>query len=284
MSVNYDALVACSASDEPRSYSDTDAMLYALAAGFGQNPDEHRERDYVYEGRALKTVPSMGTGLLSLAFLENCGWDARRVSRVRQDLQLYRPLPGSADLRADRRVVAVFDHGRNSGVSIVIESEVRMAKDDTVLFTLGETLLAMGDGGFGGPTGHPPPPHKLPSREADLVCELPSRSDQALLFRLIGDRDPLHGDVALARSLGFDTTPLPEQCVAAMACRAVLRTICEYDFTLIASFELSFVTPLYPGESMKIEMWQDRNVVSFRCVSSAREAVIADHGKCTLVA
>jgi len=284
MSLNYDALMASGSNDEPFCYADVDTMLYALATGFGQDPRESRELDYVYEGQALKTVPSMAGQHIDLGFLADCGWDATRVSHAAQQLQLYRPLPVAADLRVDRRVVAVFDHGRATGASILLESEVRMAKDDTVLYTLGTTLRAGGDGGFGGPAGAPGQPHRMPLREADLLCELPTRADQALLFRLTGARAAVHADPQRARDLGFATTPLQEQCVAGIACRAILRTICEYDFTLISGFDLTFAAPLYPGEHLTTEMWQDRNIVSFRCTARARNAVIIDNGKCTLAA
>jgi acyl dehydratase len=259
-------------------------MLYALACGFAQNDQQAGEVDFVYEGRALKTVPSMAGNLLDHRFLAKCGWDVHRVQQAEQKLQLYRPLPVAAELRADRRVVAVLDHGKTAGASIMVESEVRMAKDDTVLFTLATTLSARGDGGFGGPEGSLPLPHKMPHREPDLVCELRSRSDQALLFRLTGDRSPQYADPEYAARFGFAAAPLHEQCVSGIACRAVLRTICDYDFTLISGFDLRFGTPLYPGEVVTTEMWQDRNIVSFRCLVKNRDAVVIDSGKCTLSA
>lgn len=284
MPVNYDALMASNVGGETCRYDDADAMLYALATGFGQDPGERSELDYVYEGRALKTVPSMGGNLLDFAFLDDSGLAIDRVLQSEQQLTLYRPLPAAAELVTDRQVVAVFDHGRDVGASILVETEARMAKDETVLLTLVSTLLATADGGFGGPSGSPPLSHRLPSREPDLTCDLKTRRNQALLFRLTGDRNPLYADAREARTLGFDDTPLQAQCVAGIACRAILKTICEYDFTLISGFDLAFASPMYPGEELCTEMWQDRNIVSFRCIAKARNAVVADHGKCTLAA
>ncbi len=282
VSINFDSLLAASVNDMPCKYGMEHAILYALGAGFGRDGADIRERDYCYEGKSLRTVPAMAGALLNNDFLADCGWDAARVFVADQKLELYRPLPARAELVADRRVVAVLDHGRALGVSIMIESEVRMATDGTVLFTLGSTLMAGGDGGFGGPEGSGPLPHKLPERDADLACELQSFQDQPLIFRLSGDRSPLYVDDAVARSLGFRTTPLQEQCVAGMACRAILQTICEYDYTLISGFDLRFVAAVYPGEVLVTEMWQDRNIVSFRCVVRDRNKVVIDNGKCTL--
>jgi acyl dehydratase len=280
MSVNFDDLLAASVNDLPCRYDTEHAILYALGVGFARDGADRRELDYVYEGRGLRTVPAMAGALLNNDFLSRSGWDASRVFVSEQKLELYRPLPPSAELVADRRVVAVLDHGREHGVSIMIESEVRMAKDGTVLFTLGNTLLAGADGGFGGPEGSGPLPHKLPDRDADLSCELAIYRNQPLMFRLCGDRGPLYVEQATARSLGFRTTPMQEQCVAGIACRAILQTICEFDFTLVTGFDLRFTAPVYPGDSLVTEMWQDRNIVSFRCRVGDRHVI--DNGKCTL--
>lgn len=283
MAIDYDVLMAASVSDEPCCYKDGDAMLYALAAGFGQDPNAPREIDYVFEGRALRTVPTMAGNLLDTGFLADSGWDPNLAVHAEQRLQLYRPLPTDADLRADRRVVAAFDRGMNEGLTVLIESEVRMAKDDTVLFTLSNALTAPDPGGTG-PDGSMPLPHRMPSREPDLVCELPVRTDQNLLFRLTGDRNPRYVDEKEARRQGYSRAPVHEQCTAAVACRAILKTICEYDFTLIAGFDCTFPFPLYPGETLATEMWQDRNIVSFRCIAKSRGTVVIDGGKCTLAA
>ncbi|MDZ7644215.1 MAG: MaoC/PaaZ C-terminal domain-containing protein [Woeseiaceae bacterium] len=282
MSLDYDAVLAAGLTDAPCHYGDRAAMLYALAAGFAGNGEDGAELDYAFEGRALKTVPTLAAVLLDNRFLDDCGWDAGKVATVDQRLELYRPLPPAAELHADRRVVAALDHGKGKGASVLVESEVRMAKDGTVLFTLSNTLLARGVGGFGGPQGELPLPHQLPEREPDLQCDLPSHATQSLLYRLLGDRNPVYADDALARRHGYDRAPLHEQCTAGMACRAILKTICEYDFTLIAGFDLRFTAPMYPGEILTTEMWQVRNIVSFRGVVRARNAVVIDNGRCAL--
>ena len=284
MAIDYDVLMAASVSDEPCCYKDGDVMLYALAIGFGQGPEASREIDYVFEGRALRTVPTMAGNLLDTGFLADSGWDPNLAVHTEQRLQLYRPLPTDADLRADRRVVAAFDRGKNEGVTVLIESEVRMAKDDTVLFTLSNALTAPDHDGTGGPDGSMPLPHRMPSREPDLVCGLPVRTDQNLLFRLTGDRNARYVNEKEARRQGYSRTPVHEQCAAGLACRAILKTICEYDFTLIGGFDCTFPSPLYPGETLATEMWQDRNIVSFRCIAKSRDTVVIDGGKCTLAA
>jgi acyl dehydratase len=283
MPIDYDALLATSVSDEPFEYTEKDTMLYAIGVGFGSDPLDHCELPYVAETRALRTVPSMASMLLSSDLLDDCGWDRGKVLHGEQRLELYRPLPPAANLLANHRVVAVYDRGARLGAEILLESEARLTRDDTVVFSLGSTLIARGDGDFGGPQDAGPLPHQVPKREPDLSCNLATRPDQALLFRLTGDFDPLHSDPAYARRAGFDAPILHGRCTYGIACHAILKTICDYDFTLIAGFDVRFSSPVYPGDVITTEMWQDRNIVSFRCRVNERDVIVIDNGKCTLV-
>ena len=284
MAIDYDTLMATSVTDEVFVYSEQDTMLYALGVGFGEDPMDQKELPYVYELNGLNTVPTMASMLMSPEFLADCGWDYSQVLHGEQRLELYRPLPSSARLLTNRRVAGVYDRGPRRGATIQIEAEVRLARDDTVLFTLGSTLIARGDGDFGGQSGSGPLPHKLPQREPDLSCDIHTRLDQALLFRLSGDRNPLHADPEVAQSVGFPGPVLHGRCTAGIACRAILRTICDYDFTLVSGFDVRFSAPVFPGDVITTEMWQDRNVVSFRCRVKERDSVVINNGKCTLVA
>jgi acyl dehydratase len=284
MPLDYDELMDTRKTDVPSSYDDRDTMLYALGVGFGSDPADEEELRYVFENRSLRTMPTMASILTPGDLLADCGWDYSRMLLGEQKLDLYRPLPKAGELLTDSRVVAAFDKGPDKGAVICVESEVRMAKDDTALFTVGSTVIAGGDGGFGGPTGSGLPRHSLPNREADLSCDLGTRPDQALLFRLCRDRNPLHADPALAREVGFDRPILHGLCTYGIACRAVLKTICNYDYTLISGFDVRFTAPVFPGETVTTEMWQDRNIVSFRCLVKERDSVVIDNGMCTLVA
>jgi len=284
MPIDYDALLATSLSDEPFQYTEKDTMLYAIGVGFGSDPLNQRELPYVVETRALRTVPSMASMLWSGNLLDDCGWDYGKVLHGEQRVELYRPLPPAAKLLANHRVIAAYDLCAKLGAKILIETEARLARDDTVLFSLGSTLLARGDGDFGGPSGTGPLPHRVPTRAPDLSCDLPTRPDQALIFRLSGDFNPLHADPAYARRAGFDAPILHGRCTYGIACHAILKTICDYDFTLIAGLDVRFSSPVYPGDVVTTEMWQDRNIVSFRCRVKARDVTVIDNGKCTLVA
>ncbi len=284
MPLNYDALMGTKMADKPSNYGEKEAMLYALGVGFGTNPEDEAELPFVFEGRSLRTVPTMASILTPGDLLADCALDDSRIVLGEQKLELYRPLPAAGSLLTNSRVVAVVDKGPEIGALIRVESEVRMARGDIAVATVGSTVVARGDGGFGGPSDSGATRHELPTREPDMACDLATRPEQALIFRLCRDRNPLHADPVLARRVGFDKAILHGLASYGIACRAILKTICNYDHTLIAGFDARFTAPVYPGEIITTEMWQDRNVVSFRCLVNERDAVVIDNGKCTLVA
>ena len=283
MALDYDTVMSKVETDLPFSYKDTEAILYAVAVGMGRDPLDARELPYVYEqGEQLKTLPTLATVLVPEMFPVGLGWDYSQILHSEQRMRLYRPLPPAADLLINKRVVDVFDRGPKLGALVLLEAEGRLASDDTALFTLGCTILARGDGGFGGPRGKGIPPHRPPHREPDLSCDIDTREDQALLYRLTGDRNPLHADPAQARSLGFERPILHGLCTFGVACRAVLQTICEFDYTLIEEFDARFSAPVLPGDTITTDMWQDGNVVSFACSVKERDAVVLRNGRCVL--
>ncbi len=283
MALNYDKLMATSIVDLPFSYRDTETMLYALSVGLGRDALAAGELPYVYEGGPLlKTLPSLATVLIPDMFPPGLGWDYSQVLHAEQRLELFRPLPPAADILVNKRVVEAYDRGPNIGALILFEAEARLASDDTVLFTLGNTIVARGDGGFGGPNGKGPAPHRVPRWEPDLSCDLSTRPDQALLYRLNGDRNPLHADPAVAASVGFDRPILHGLCTYGIACHAILKTICDYDHTLISALDARFSSPVLPGDTITTDMWQDGNVVSFQCRAKERDIVVLKNGRCKL--
>ncbi len=283
MALNYDSLIATAETGIEAAYGDRETMLYAQSIGFGRDPLDRDELSYVYEqGPALQTVPTLASVLVPDLFPPGLGWDYDQVLHAEQRLKLFRPLPPAAELRIDKRIVDVFDRGPRIGALFLFEAEGRLARDDTVLFTLGATVLARGDGGFGGPQGAGPKPHRVPRREPDFSCDSDTRVDQALLFRLNGDRNPLHADPRVARKAGFDVPILHGLCTYGIACRAILRTVCNCDHTLIDGFDARFSAPVMPGDTITTDMWQDGNVISFQCSVRDRDAIVLRNGCCTL--
>jgi len=284
MSLDPDLLANTTLLDVPASYGEKDVMLYALGVGLGRDAQHTGELAYVFEHAGLHTLPTLVTMLVPDTLVANSGIDIRKMLHRSQSLEIFRPLPPAAKLLVNQRIASVADRGAGRGAEIELETEFRLARDDSVICTAGSLVVARGDGGFGGAAPIVRTRHRMPNREPDLVCDLPTRCDQALLFRLSGDFNPLHVDPQTAKNAGFDAPILHGRCTYGMACHAILKTVCDYDFTLITGFDVRFSSPVYPGDIITTEMWQDGNIVSFRCRVKARDAVVLSNGRCTLAA
>ena len=282
MGIDRDSLLATVRTNVPVRYELKDAILYALGVGFGRDPAMLDELPYVIETNGLSTVPSMASILPPLDLIADAGLDFPRVLHWGESLELFRPLPPRASLLLDQRIAAVNDRGADLGAQIDLESEFRRAADDAVVGKIRTRLLARGDGGFGGPAAPARERRSRPDREPDFVCDLETRPDQALLFRLSGDFNPLHADPQVARRAGFKGPILHGRCTYGFACHAILKTVCQYDFTLIRGLEARFTAAVYPGDTIRTEIWQDGDVVAFRCRAGSEAKVVIDDGLCTL--
>lgn len=283
MTLDPEKLLASGASDLPLSYTERDAILYALSVGLARDALDSRELRYAYEGSGwLMTMPTFATVLIPDLFPPQLGWDFEKVLHCEQRLSIYRPLPPAAELMIDKHVAAVHDLGKGKGAMLYFEAEGRLAGDDTVLFSAGSTLLARGDGGIGGSRGDAPTPHRIPNREPDMACQLKTSANQALLYRLNGDLNPLHADAELAAKAGFQRPILHGLCTYGIACHAILKTVLDYDYTLIAAFDARFSSPVLPGDTIATDIWQDGNVISFECRVVERNVTVIKHGRCLI--
>jgi acyl dehydratase len=282
MALHYDKLMALKARDERFAWSDRDAMLYALAVGAVRDARDPRELAFAYEGSGPKVVPTFANTLAFSEFLKNCGWHYQKIVHSAERLVMRRALRPSGAVLVDSDVVHIDDRGPESGAVIVTESRARDAADGQPMFSLTRTILARGDGGFGGPRRAGAPAHVVPARPADLSERCVTRPDQALLYRLCGDRNALHADPAVARALSLNGPILHGLCTFGITCATLLRTICEFDPTLVREFEARFTGPVYPGDPLLVEMWQDGAVVSFRVTATERSSIVLDSGRCLL--
>ena len=282
MPFDHQAFASAALNNVPVSYAEADVMLYALGVGLGRDPLNGSELAYVTEHRGLRTLPTFASMVIPDTLVFESGCDTQQILHRAQSLQIFRPLPSAADMLVNQRVLSVADLGPELGAEIQLDTELRLAGDETVICHATSRIIARGDGGFGGNSLARSPRNRMPNRDPDLVCELPTRPDQALLFRLAGDHNPLHSDPATAVAAGFDRPILHGRCTHGIACHAVLKTVCNYDFTLITGFDVRFSSPVYPGDVITTEMWQDGNVISFRCRVRERNAVVINGGRCTL--
>ncbi|MEL7310046.1 MAG: MaoC/PaaZ C-terminal domain-containing protein [Pseudomonadota bacterium] len=283
MPLDADRLNSLARKDLPFSWRAEQSGWYALSVGFGRSPDNAAELEYLLAGASQRALPSMATVMAVNVFEQDYGWQYEQMLHAEQFLRLHRPLRASEDLLADFAIDRVHDKGVNRAAVLVTRTDVRRASDGSPLFTLGSTLFARGDGGFDGPKDPLPEPHAIPDRSPDLTHRSPTRPEQALLFRINGDHNPLHVRTDAARVAGFARPILHGLCTYGFACRAILETICEFDHTLIGEFNARFSGPVYPGELITTLMWQEGEEVSFQCRVDARDAVVLDNGFCRLV-
>jgi acyl dehydratase len=284
MPINYDELMQLKSEGQAFQYAERETILYALGIGFMRDPLNENELPFVYEN-GLRAVPTMATVLaFGQSIVGRAGVNYLMVVHGEQRLTVHKPLPAYADVVYDERIVGAWDKGKDKGALIVSEKAVREKKTGDKLCTVSATIFARGDGGFGGPKEGAPEPHPIPDRAPDLVHEADTRPDQAFLYALSGDRNPLHRDPKIAKMAGFPRPILHGLCTYGTACRSILTAACDYDPARIAGFDARFSAPVFPGETIATDMWIDGQIVSFRSRVKERDVVCINNGKCTLAA
>lgn len=280
MAVTYQQLMDLQRPGIEVQYTAKDSIFYALSVGVANEGSEEATLPFVYENVPMQTIPAMATTLMRAPVPES-GIDFRGLLHGEQWLTLHREIPASATLIVDAGVREVIDKGPEKGSVVLFESKARTLDGEPV-FTTVAVLLARRDGGIGGPPGSLAPPHPIPERAPDFTIAIPTRLDQALLYRLNDDRNPLHADPAFAKKAGFPKPILHGLCTYGMACAALVKTVCEGDSGRMGRFDARFANPVFPGDELALEVWKDGHTVSFRCSVPARQQVVLDHGRCEL--
>lgn len=277
MAIRYPEILSIEEPARTYSWSDREAMLYALSIGLGSEPDKDDELPFVYE-KNLKAVPTLAT---VVAWGANIGAERLGLNRAltvhgEESIIWHKPLPAAGSVIAGSRVTAAYDKGEKGAV---VEREMQLRDiDGTLLVSLIRTAFARGDGGFGGPS-ETPPPHQVPRREADLVLEFATRPDQALLYRLCGDRNPLHADPAVAQAGGFPRPILHGLCTYGICCRAILQAYCGFEPERMKSLSARFSAPVLPGDRIAVRLWMDQDIVSFEATVPARSITVIKSGR-----
>src|SRR3981189_251385 len=273
MPINYDELMALKNLGEKYAYTDREVMLYACGIGMGADPMDEQELAFVNEAvatpRALKVVPTFTSVAAWGAGPGEMNLNRLMVVDGERDISFHKPLAVAAHITADSSVLDVFDKGKDKGGVIRHQTVLRDEKGEK-LATLVASRFARGDGGFGGPSEGQPDPHKVPTRAPDKTVDITTRPDQALVYRLCGDRNPLHSDPEFAKKAGFPKQILEGMCTSGIACRGVLQTYANYDPSAFKQHAARFSSPVYPGETVTMDLWKDGNVISFEAKGKAR--------------
>lgn len=281
MSVTIETLQGIRADAVSFSYTDRESFLYALSLGFGRDPLNSDELPFVCENEdVVRTVPTMATVLTQFSALRESGINYSKVLHAEQRLKVYQPLPVAAKIVADYGVKAVVDKGPDKGALIYAETRVRNANGDQLLYVVNATIMARGNGGIGSFGEAPEALPATPTRTPDQVVSVQTLPGQALLYRLNGDRNPLHSNLAMAARGGFSQPILHGLCTYGLACKATIESVCNYDHARIEQFDVRFTSPVYPGEVLEIDVWIEGATVLFRCRVPERDVIALNNGIC----
>jgi acyl dehydratase len=279
--INHQKLAAWSIPEVEQRLTRRDTILYALGVGLGADPCDLGQLKFVYEEQ-LQALPTMA---IILGYPgpwhahPDTGITRSQVVHGEQSFRIHRALPVEGLVIGVTRVAAVVDKGKDKGALVMTECTVHDRSSEEVICTLASTLFCRADGGFGGPGGPVKTPHPLPETPPQHVCDLPTLPQSALLYRLSGDYNPLHADPEYARNAGFKMPILHGRCTFSVAGHAVLKTLCHYDPARFIAMAGRFSSPVYPGETIRTEMWQDGGIVSFRATVPARGVTVLDNGR-----
>jgi acyl dehydratase len=288
MAIDYHKLKSWPFGEVEQTYTWKDSALYALGVGYGHDPMDERQLRFVYEDRML-AAPTMPVVLAGPGFWvkdPNSGVDWVRVLHGEQSLTLHRPVPVEGTLVGRTSVTGLVDKGRDKGAIIRSQRTLHDKASGELVATLEQLTFARGDGGFSeipgnGPAGgDPSPPAKpvTPDTAPDLVCDLPTMPQSALLYRLCADLNPLHADPAVAKAAGFARPILHGLASYGVAGHAILRSCCDYDPARLTSIGLRFSGPVFPGETLRTEIWRNGTRVQFRARVLERDVIVLSHG------
>jgi acyl dehydratase len=256
-------------------WDNTDVILYHLGVGAGVPPTDERELEYTYEQR-LKVLPSFGvipvfSILGGMIGVEGMSFNPMMLLHGEQDITLHKPLPVQAKVESSGKIVGVYDKGK--GATVVIEATTKDEQGEP-LCTNVFTAFIRGEGGFGGESG-PQPGNEAPDRAPDLVVESATLPQQALLYRLSGDRNPLHIDPAMAALGGFDTPILHGLCSYGIGCKTIVDTFLDGDVSRVGSYGARFAGVVFPGETLKASIWKENDkFVAVLTAPSRDDAVV----------
>ena len=281
--LSYERVMAYRPSNIRVNYGERECILYALGIGAGMDPLDPGELKFVYERAGLAAFPTMAVVL---------GWPGRMTDPafgiderlvVAGDLKvvLHRPLASEAKLVSRPRVKEVIDKGPGNA-AIIQNTRDLIGEDGAPVATVDSSTFARKHGGFGGKATETPAPHAVPQTAPEKICDLPTPPNLALLYRLNGDENPLHADPERAKAAGFDRPILHGAASFGIAARAILRECADYRPERLKSIEARFSRPVFPGDTIRTEIWREGERISFQCRVVSRNDIVLSNGLATL--
>jgi len=283
VSLNYDVVKNWPIPEAAQKYTAKDTILYALGVGSAtQNPLPPEDLKFVYERKlqALPTFASLLAGDSSWMANPKAGIDLNKVLHGEQFLTIHRPLPAEGSVIGTDTIDEIYDKGADKGAVMYMTRKLRDAVSGELIATSGWSVFMRGNGGFGGTASGQPSPYPIPEgRAPDAGIDLLTRPEQATIYRLSGDFNPLHIDPKIAGLVGFDKPILHGMCSYGVAGRAVLKLRCDNNAERLRKLNLRFASPVFPGETLRTEIWDVApGKLAFRVRVVERDVVALNNG------
>jgi acyl dehydratase len=279
MALNYETLLASPPAIKHQTYEARDSIIYALGVGLGSEHEDERQLRYLWE-RDLLAMPTSASTLAWTRFADlDIGMTYTKIVHAEQRMVIHKPVPPAGSVTSELRVKDVVDRGAEKGAMIYFERKLIDDADQSVISTQILSILARGDGGFGGPERPILQSPKLPERKPDLTCNLQVSPRSALIYRLMGDVNPLHIDPVAARKVGFKGPILHGLATYGFVGHALLKSLLDYDPSRLVELDGRFSSPVYPGDRIETDLWVDGEIVSLRVRVPDREVVVFDNGR-----
>ena len=264
------------------SWTRDDVILYHLGVGAGVPATAESELEYTYE-KNLKVLPSFGVipvfgAMGGLGGVEGLSFNFAMLLHGEQDITLHQPIPPEATVVNTGRVAELWDKGK--ACLCVLEVDTKLESGEP-LFTNRFSLFLRGEGGFGGEPG-PKAGNERPDRDPDGVIESTTLPQQALIYRLSGDKNPLHADPEFAKMAGFEKPIIHGLCSFGVVCKAVVDEVLGGDTTAVARYQVRFRGVGYPGETYLTSYWREGDQIIIEAKSKERDEVVISNAAITL--
>jgi acyl dehydratase len=279
MPIDLDQVLGAELAPTTFSYDEDDVILYHLGIGAGFPATDARALRYCYEA-TLATLPTYAVipsfpMLGQLLTLPGLDFHLSRLLHGEQELQLHRPMPTKATVTNTGRIAEVWDKGK--GALVVVETQTHADGEHIATNRFGAFIR--GEGGFGGESG-PRSGAPAPDREPDHRISEPTEQRQALLYRLSGDKNPMHVDPAFSAKGGFDVPILHGLCTYGAVFRAVVDGVLDGDATRAGSYFARFASHVLPGDTLEISVWDEGDHLVLSATTAERGAVVLNN--CTI--
>ncbi|MBT3702767.1 MAG: 3-alpha,7-alpha,12-alpha-trihydroxy-5-beta-cholest-24-enoyl-CoA hydratase [Alphaproteobacteria bacterium] len=283
--MNVEETLGFEIADADRSYTERDTILYALGVNLGLDPSDEGDLKFLFE-QDLTALPGFSNVLAHPGFwLQDPKLDIDwvKVLHAEQFVTMSRPLAASGTVRASYRVMGITDKGDGRGAILYYEKTLRDVDSNDEICRVVTGVFCRGDGGCGDHGEVPDPLTSVPDGEADIVVRSVVDKRAALIYRLSGDYNPIHISPAIAAKAGYDRPILHGLCTMGVAGHVLLQEMAGGDPAKFGGYACRFSRPVFPGDTLRTEIWNRDGGASFRVIAEDRDEVVLDRGSASLM-